>query len=105
MADEVVPNLVSYVNNKRPILAVSNSSNHHFLVVYIYLTLSRAFAAVWCSSLWCSHSFLFRSLASWLVSACSFTSAPAMRTPMISPERASAHDSASRACATSVSWR
>eukprot|EP00955_Chlamydomonas_euryale_P081770 363625-Chlamydomonas_euryale.AAC.19 len=36
MSDEVVPNLVTYVDNKRPILAVRNSSNFHFLVSLRY---------------------------------------------------------------------
>eukprot|EP00955_Chlamydomonas_euryale_P080530 363432-Chlamydomonas_euryale.AAC.6 len=40
MSDKVVPNLVTYVNNKHPILAVPNSSNPHSLVSLRYLHLS-----------------------------------------------------------------
>eukprot|EP00955_Chlamydomonas_euryale_P079182 363264-Chlamydomonas_euryale.AAC.3 len=36
MSNEVVPNLVTYVNNKRQILAVPNSSNPRFLVSLRY---------------------------------------------------------------------
>eukprot|EP00955_Chlamydomonas_euryale_P104778 365593-Chlamydomonas_euryale.AAC.7 len=36
MSDEVVPNLVTQVNYQRPILAVPNSSNPHFLVSLRY---------------------------------------------------------------------
>eukprot|EP00955_Chlamydomonas_euryale_P094142 364833-Chlamydomonas_euryale.AAC.23 len=37
MSDEIVFNLVTYVHNKRPILAVLNSSQPHFLVSLRYV--------------------------------------------------------------------